>query len=121
MNKSLLMLVLSLILLPTLTYSQYPKTKIINNDTVVILSKSQADDINAKFLYYTKTLDSQARLINYYKDTPARLRDCYNVNRGLTEYFVQTNNLQLYFDTCTRKQLKKRYKELKKIRENKYK
>jgi Skp family chaperone for outer membrane proteins len=37
----------------------YPKTKIINGDTVVLLLKSQADDINTKFYNYNEKINSQ--------------------------------------------------------------
>jgi len=37
----------------------YPKTKIINGDTVVLLLKSQADDINTKFNNYNEKINNQ--------------------------------------------------------------
>ena len=37
----------------------YPKTKIINGDTVVLLLKAQADDINTKFYNYNETINNQ--------------------------------------------------------------
>ena len=37
----------------------YPKTKIINGDTVVLLLKSQADDINTKFYNYNEKINTQ--------------------------------------------------------------
>ena len=37
----------------------YPKTKIINNDTVVLLLKAQAEDINTKFFNYNETIANQ--------------------------------------------------------------
>ena len=42
----------------------YPKTKIINNDTVVLLLKSQADDINTKFFNYNETINNQKAKID---------------------------------------------------------
>lgn len=42
----------------------YPKTKIINNDTVVLLLKSQADDINTKFYNYNETINNQKAKID---------------------------------------------------------
>ena len=42
----------------------YPKTKIINGDTVVLLLKSQADDINTKFNNYNETINTQKAKID---------------------------------------------------------
>ena len=42
----------------------YPKTKIINGDTVVLLLKSQADDINTKFFNYNETINNQKNKID---------------------------------------------------------
>lgn len=46
------------------TYSQYPKTKLIGQDTVVLLLKSQADDINFKFTQYNETINTQKAQID---------------------------------------------------------
>jgi len=57
------MIVMGLILaMPT--YSQYPKTKLIGQDTVVLLLKSQADDINFKFTQYNETINTQKAKID---------------------------------------------------------
>lgn len=42
----------------------YPKTKIINGDTVVLLLKSQADDINTKFFNYNEKINNQKNKID---------------------------------------------------------
>ena len=42
----------------------YPKTKIINGDTVVLLLKAQADDINTKFFNYNETINNQKAKID---------------------------------------------------------
>ena len=42
----------------------YPKTKIINNDTVVLLLKAQAEDINTKFFNYNETIANQKNKID---------------------------------------------------------
>jgi Skp family chaperone for outer membrane proteins len=42
----------------------YPKTKIINGDTVVLLLKSQADDINTKFYNYNEKINTQKAKID---------------------------------------------------------
>lgn len=46
------------------TYSQYPKTKLIGQDTVVLLLKSQADDINFKFTQYNEKIAIQQNQID---------------------------------------------------------
>ena len=49
-----------MLLVSHLSLSQsYPKTKIINGDTVVLLLKAQADDINTKFFNYNETIANQ--------------------------------------------------------------
>lgn len=54
-----------MLLVSHLSLSQsYPKTKIINGDTVVLLLKSQADDINTKFNNYNEKIDSQKAKID---------------------------------------------------------
>ena len=42
----------------------YPKTKIINGDTLVILLKAQADDINTKFFNYNEKINNQKAQID---------------------------------------------------------
>lgn len=42
----------------------YPKTKIINGDTVVLLLKSQAEDINTKFNNYNEKINIQKNQID---------------------------------------------------------
>jgi hypothetical protein len=54
-----------MLLVSHLSLSQsYPKTKIINGDTVVLLLKSQADDINFKFNNYNETITIQKNKID---------------------------------------------------------
>jgi hypothetical protein len=54
-----------MLLVSHLSLSQsYPKTKIINGDTVVLLLKSQADDINTKFYNYNETISIQKNKID---------------------------------------------------------
>jgi|GEM_PF-2395160 Skp family chaperone for outer membrane proteins len=54
-----------MLLVSHLSLSQsYPKTKIINGDTVVLLLKSQADDINTKFNNYNETINTQKAKID---------------------------------------------------------
>lgn len=42
----------------------YPKTKIINGDTVVLLLKAQAEDINTKFFNYNEKINNQKAQID---------------------------------------------------------
>lgn len=45
-----------LTLAPTLTFSQYPKTKKIGNDSVVIITIGQADTINQLYKSYNDSI-----------------------------------------------------------------
>lgn len=103
------------------TYCQYPKTKVINGDTIVLLLKKQADEINNNFIYYNKTIDSQLLVISYSEskfdslfkrfsllncDTTQRMREVYEINERLVNTLKENNKLFRFFDTCTRKELK---------------
>ena len=103
------------------TYCQYPKTKVINGDTIVLLLKKQADEINNNFLYYNQLIDSQKvaiktsqssfdSLLNRFSlincDTSDRMREVYNTNERLIGYINEHNKLFRFFDTCTRRELK---------------
>jgi len=50
--------VLALILVPTLTFSQYPKTKKIGQDSVVIITIGQADTINKLYRSYHDSINN---------------------------------------------------------------
>lgn len=117
-------------ILTHLSYCQYPKTKIIDGEQIVLVTKKQADDINLRFITFNNTIDSQKKEINrlaaikldtttisYYK---TKLNECYEINRGLSKWFEETNRTAMFFDTCTYKEYKKRYKELQKIRKTRY-
>lgn len=92
------MIVMGLILaMPT--YSQYPKTKLIGQDTVVLLLKSQADDINFKFTQYNEKIaiqqnqiDSQRAIILHRSSNLDSLLNCLDVaikaNATLFQYNV---------------------------------
>jgi hypothetical protein len=103
------------------TYCQYPKTKVINGDTIVLLLKKQADEINNNFIYYNQLIDSQKvaiktsqssfdSLLNRFSlincDTTNRMRELYNTNERLIGYINEHNKLFKFFDTCTRRELK---------------
>jgi hypothetical protein len=55
LNKSLIVLVM--ILLTNLSYSQYPIIKKIGEDSVVLITIKQGEDINKKFIENKKKLD----------------------------------------------------------------
>ena len=92
------MIVMGLILaMPT--YSQYPKTKLIGQDTVVLLLKSQADDINFKFTQYNEKIaiqqnqiDSQRAIILHRHNHLDSILNCLDVaikaNATLFQYNV---------------------------------
>ncbi len=92
------MIVMGLILaMPT--YSQYPKTKLIGQDTVVLLLKSQADDINFKFTQYNEKIaiqqnkiDSQRAIILHRNSHLDSILNCLDVaikaNATLFQYNV---------------------------------
>lgn len=103
------------------TYCQYPKTKVINGDTIVLLLKKQADEINQNFIYYNKTIDSQLLVVSSTQskfdslmkkfsllncDTTQRMREVYEVNERLINTLNANNKLFRFFDTCTRRELK---------------
>jgi hypothetical protein len=50
--------VLVMILLSVSTYSQYPVIKKIKEDSVVIMTVKQGNEINALYLRYNETIDS---------------------------------------------------------------
>ena len=118
------------------SYCQYPKSKIIDGEQIVLVTKKQADDINLSFLRYNAIIDSQKlelsklpRIDTFYivkEDTTttayykAQVRECYDINRGLSKWFEETNKTAMFFDTCSYKEYKKRYKQLKEIRKNRY-
>ena len=91
---------IALLMLPALSYSQsksekYPKQTVIGGDTVVILSLSQAVEMNESFLEMQSKIDS----INSLKDTLESLV-------VLKQYEVQ--NINYKFDRVN-KQLDRRY------------
>jgi hypothetical protein len=84
---------LVLILAPTLTFSQYPKTKKIGQDSVVIITIGQADTINNLYRSYNesinnlqsklKTNDSLLSIRTIEKDSFYNWKYKYSVNKSL--------------------------------------
>lgn len=130
---------MSLMMIVNISYCQYPKTKVINGEQIVMVTKKQADDINTTFLRFTTIIDSQKTelskppkidtvvvvkddtAVSYWKTFyEAKVKECYDINRGLSDWFEQVNKTAMFFDTCSYKELKKRYRELEKIRKTRY-
>lgn len=59
------MIALVLILAPALCYCQYPKTKKIGNDSVVIITIGQADTINQLYKSYNDSINNLQTKIKY--------------------------------------------------------
>lgn len=81
-----------LIAIPALAYSQYPTTKRIKGDSVVIMTIGQADTINKLYKSYNDTIiaykDSLSLKNNLYVTTNSKLRskeDSVNIYR----YYIQ--------------------------------
>ena len=81
-----------LIVIPALCYSQYPTTKRIKGDSVVIMTIGQADTINKLYKSYNDTIiaykDSLSLKNNLYVSTSSKLRskeDSVNIYR----YYIQ--------------------------------
>ena len=126
----------SLLILALTSYCQYPQTRTINGQQIVLVTKEQADNINIQFIRYNVVIDSQKKelskppiintIIVVKEDTTisarykTQIRECYDINRGLSKWFEETNKTAMFFDTCSYKEYKKRYKQLKEIRKNRY-
>jgi len=133
--KKFLILV-SLLILALTSYCQYPQTRTINGQQIVLVTKEQADNINTQFLRYNAIIDSQklelskkdtvyitkpdTSLLSWKLAYEAKIKECYEINRGLSKWFEETNKTAMFFDTCNYKEYKKRYKELQKIRKTRY-
>ena len=95
MKLRLSLIVLVLILVPTLTFSQYPKTKKIGQDSVVIITIGQADTINNLYRSYhdsinnlqskIKNNDSLLSVRTIEKDSFYNWKYKYSVNKSLYE------------------------------------
>ena len=84
-----------LILAPTLTFSQYPKTKKIGQDSVVIITIGQADTINNLYRSYHDSInnlqskikknDSLLSVRTIEKDSFYNWKYKYSLNKSLYE------------------------------------
>ena len=95
MKLKLSLIALVLILAPALAFSQYPKTKKIGNDSVVIITIGQADTINQLYKSYNDTIktlqlklkknDSLLRTRTIEKDSFYNWKYKYSVNKSIYE------------------------------------
>lgn len=92
MKLSKLWIVLAMILLSVSSYSQYPTTKKIKGDSVVIMTIGQADTINKLYKSYNDSIiaykDSLSFKNNLYVTTTNKLRskeDSVNIYRFYVE------------------------------------
>ena len=98
MKLRLSWIVLVLILVPTLTFSQYPKTKKIGNDSVVIITIGQADTINQLYKSYNDSIknlqlklkdnDSLLRIRTIEKDSLYSWKYKYSANKNIYEGWI---------------------------------
>ena len=73
MKLKLSLIALVLILAPALVFSQYPKTKKIGSDSVVIITIGQADTINQLYKSYNDSINNLQTKIKY-NDSILRIR-----------------------------------------------
>jgi hypothetical protein len=95
MKLRLSLIALALILAPTLAFSQYPKTKKIGQDSVVIITIGQADTINNLYRSYhdsinnlqskIKNNDSLLSVRTIEKDSFYNWKYKYSTNKSLYE------------------------------------
>jgi hypothetical protein len=99
MKLRLSLIALVLILVPTLTFSQYPKTKKIGQDSVVIITIGQADTINNLYRSYHDSInnlqlklkknDSLLSVRTIEKDSFYNWKYKYSINKSLYQDFEQ--------------------------------
>ncbi len=99
MKLRLSLIALVLILAPTLTFSQYPKTKKIGQDSVVIITIGQADTINNLYRSYHDSInnlqlklkknDSLLSVRTIEKDSFYNWKYKYSINKSLYQDFEQ--------------------------------
>ena len=79
-----------MMLVSLLSYSQYPTTKIINNDTVVIMTLKQGEDINKRFVLLNDSIKKvNTNFDRYMIENGQRLQKVYN------DYNFELNNHRL--------------------------
>lgn len=97
LKKSLIILIA--ILVKNLSYSQYPIIKKIGNDSLVLMTIKQGEDINKKFLQNRILVDSFKNVSYYNKNTIDSLKKIYdslnNVYKPIEKYY---NQLKVKYD-----------------------
>jgi len=86
-------MVLLAILVASSSYSQYPIIKKIGNDSLILMTLKQGDDINKSFLSYQKRIDS--------------LKDSVNIKRIIYDSLI----IELNKTDKTKDEYKARYEE----------
>lgn len=99
MKLRLSWIVLVLTLAPTITYSQYPITKRIKNDSVVIITIGQADTINKLYKSYNDSIrdlqlkiknnDSLLSIRTIEKDSFYNWKYKYSLNKSIFQAYQQ--------------------------------
>ncbi len=77
-------------LVSLLSYSQYPTTKIINGDTVVMMTLKQGEDINKRFVFLNDSIKKVNANFNTYK-----LENSQRFQRLFNDYNLETSNHKL--------------------------
>jgi hypothetical protein len=79
-----------MMLVSLLSYSQYPTTKIINGDTIVMMTLKQGEDINKRFVFLNDSIKKVNTSFNRYMvENGQRLQKVY------TDYNIELNNHRL--------------------------
>jgi len=80
-----------------LSYCQYPKTKVIDGQKIVMLTKAQSDDINVKFIKFNSIIDSQRNeLLKPIKiDTVVIIKDDTDVTKWKAYYKGKLKNVMM--------------------------
>ncbi len=79
-----------MMLVSLLSYSQYPTTKIINGDTVVMMTLKQGEDINKRFVFLNDSIKKVNTNFNTYK-----LENSQRFQRLFNDYNLETSNHKL--------------------------
>ena len=101
MKLKQLWIVLVMILLSVSAYSQYPIIKKIKDDSVVIMTVKQGNEINALYLRYNETIDSlksktikDDSILNIYSTKVSALEDYkYRYQANLETYRTREKEL----------------------------
>lgn len=91
-----------MMLVSLLSYSQYPTTKVINGETVVIMTVQQGENINNKFVGLKKDIDSlNITLTNTKRDlnfSERQLKILQNELKYINDTIRSKNELIKYYE-----------------------